>query len=262
MDPYLEAPVRWLDFHNHLATEIPAALNPILVPRYVATLTSYVAYETVAISLRPHQHRQADVGVLLRAPASTVASGTAATIAPAPVESAIPWEVPIMLDRVEILATEGEQLVTVIEILSPSNKRMSHDDGKEYQRKRRELFRSSVHLLEIDLLRAGDRMPLAAPVPPAPYYLMLSRAECRPCVQVWPVQLQQRLPTVPVPLLEGDPDAALDLGAVVTSVYERGAFAHRLDYGGPPPPPALSEADATWVDALLREHGLRGEVRT
>lgn len=163
----------------------------------------------------------------------------------------------MMLDRVDILTTEGERLVTVIEILSPSNKRTNHDDGQEYRRKRRELFRSSVHLLEIDLLRAGDRMPLAEPVPEAPYYVMLSREECRPGVHVWPIQLQDRLPQVPVPLLEGDSDVVLDLGAAVASVYERGAFERRLDYSVAPPPPALPDADAAWIDALLREQGRR-----
>jgi hypothetical protein len=257
MDPYLEAPVRWLDFHNDLATEIRAALNRVLDPRYVATLTSYLAYETVEVTPRPRQQRLSDGSVVRQAPLSTERSETVATIAPPPVESAIPWEVPVMLDRVEILSTEGEQLVTVVEILSPSNKRLSHDDGQQYQRQRRELFRSSVHLLEIDLLRAGDRMPLTEPVPPAPYYVMLSRAECRPAVHVWPIQLQQRLPVVPVPLLEGDPDTGLDLGGVVASVYERGAFERRLDYSEAPPAPALSDEDDAWLAGLLRERGLR-----
>jgi hypothetical protein len=212
MDPYLEAPSRWLDVHNDLAAEIRTALNRVLDPRYIARLTSYVA---------------------------------------------IPWEMPLMLDQVEILTAKEGQRVTVIEILSPSNKRLSHDDGQEYQRKRRELLRSSVHLIEIDLLRAGQRMPLEEPVPAAPYYIMLSRAECRPPVHVWPIQLQDPLPRVPVPMLERDPDAFLELGAAVASVYERGAYEREVDYREPPPPPPLSEADAAWADALLREQGRR-----
>jgi Protein of unknown function (DUF4058) len=257
MDPYLEAPVRWLDFHNDLATEIRAALNRALDPRYVATLTSYVAYETVEIAPSSRNQRRSDVSVVRMVSTPTDPSAAIATASPEPVESAIPWETPMMLDRVEILTTEGEKLVTVIEILSPSNKRANHDDGQEYRRKRKELFRSSTHLLEIDLLRAGDRMPLAEPVPVAPYYVMLSREKCRPGVHVWPIRLQDRLPTVPVPLLEGDTDVTLDLGAAVASVYERGAFERRLDYSLAPPPPALSEADTAWMDALLREHGRR-----
>jgi hypothetical protein len=60
-----------------------------------------------------------------------------------------------------------------------------------------------------------------------------------------------RLPTIPVPLLEPDPDVPLDLNAIVASVYERGGYDARIDYRAPVPPPALSEGEATWVDALL-----------
>ena len=88
---------------------------------------------------------------------------------------------------------------------------------------------------------------------------MLSRAERRPQVEVWPIRLEQELPRVPVPVLEPDPDVPLDLGAVVASVYERGAYARKLDYRQPPPPPPLTAEATAWVEALLREKGLREE---
>jgi len=47
------------------------------------------------------------------------------------------------------------------------------------------------------------------------------------------MQLADRLPVLPVPLLEPDPDVPLDLGAVVASVYERGAYASQIDYSSP-----------------------------
>ena len=203
MDPYLEMPRRWQDFHNHLASEICAALNLDLAPHYAASLTSFVEY------------------------------------------------------RVEILTTDEEQLVTIIEILSPANKRPGHETALEYRRKRRDLFRSSAHLIEIDLLRGGERPPLEQPVPVAPYYVMVSRAERRPKVEMWPIQLTERLPTVPVPVLEPDPDVPLDLEAALASVYERGGFARKIDYGLPPPPPPLSAGEATWVEAVLRESRAR-----
>ncbi|NLY01064.1 MAG: DUF4058 family protein [Rhodopirellula sp.] len=118
-------------------------------------------------------------------------------------------------------------------------------------RKRRELLRSGAHVIEIDLLRGGHRPPLERPVPSAPYYVTLSRVSRRPYVDVWPVQLQERLPTIPVPLLEPDPDAPLDLAAVVAAVYERGAYARLIDYRQSPPPP-LSDAEAAWLDEHLR----------
>jgi hypothetical protein len=202
MDPYLETPRRWPDFHNDLAAEIRTALNRCLDPRYLASLTS---------------------------------------------------EIPVQLYRVEIRTTAEEQLVTVIEILSPSNKRSGHEDALEYRRKRRDVLRSSAHMMEIDLLRGGERPPLQTPVPAASYYVVLSREGHRPTVDVWPIQLADPLPVLPVPLLEPDPDVPLDLGAAVASVYERGAYGRAIDYREPPPPPPLSEEQAAWVESLLRE---------
>jgi len=163
----------------------------------------------------------------------------------------VPLEISIQLDWVEIRSTEAEQLITVIEILSPVNKRPGHEAFLDYQRKRRELLRSSVHLMEIDLLRGGQRPPLDEPVPPAAYYVTLSRANRRPRIEVWPIQLANQLPILPVPLLEPDPDTPLDLNAMVASVYERGAYGSQIDYRSPPPPPPLSDEEARWMEALL-----------
>ncbi len=249
MDPYIESPMLWSDFHNDLASEIRAQLNRDIQPRYFARLTPYVTYESVDIGqiyrIIP------DVGVSQLQPPPESSAAATATITPPLAESRVPWEMPLRLHRVEIRATETQQLVTVIEILSPVNKRPSHQAYVAYQRKRRDILRSEVHLIEIDLLRGGERPPLERPVPTAPYYVVLSRQEHRPRVGVWPIQLADRLPVLPIPLLAPDPDVPLPLGEVVASVYERGAYAQQIDYTQPPPPPALSEADAAWVKTLL-----------
>jgi len=113
-------------------------------------------------------------------------------------------------------------------------------------------LRSQGHLLEIDLLRDGGWPALERPVPSVPYYVTLSRGERRPTVEVWPIQLANRLPVLPVPLLEPDPGVPCDLGTAVASVYERGAYASQIDYGQPLPPPPLSQAEADWLTALLQ----------
>jgi hypothetical protein len=256
MDPYLETPRRWPDFHNHLAAEICAAMNGIPGPNYVASLTSSIAY--VAVEVTPRRSIQPDVAVLQTSSRPDEGAAGVAILAPAPVESAVPWEVPTKLYRVEILTTEQEQLVTVIEILTPANKRPGHEDRVEDLRKRRDLLLSSAHLVEIDLLRGGQRPPLEEPVPAAPYYVVVSRAERRPRVEVWPIQLRDRLPIVPVPLREPDPAAPLDLAAAFASVYERGGFARKIDSREPPTPPLPAE-EAAWVEALLRTSQACGE---
>jgi len=95
---------------------------------------------------------------------------------------------------------------------------------------------------------AASGHPLEEPVPLAPYYVMVSRATHRPHVSVWPIALNARLPVLPIPLLEPDPDVMLDLGAVVASVYERGGYDARIDYRTPVPPPAHAEQEAVWVE--------------
>jgi len=255
MDPYIEQPALWPDFHSDLASEIRARLNQVIQPRYFARLTPYVTYEIIEVaevrSVRP------DVGVWQPQPPAGEPQVGVATITPAPVESRIPLELPLRLYSVEIRTADTQQLVTAIEILSPVNKRPGHEAYLDYRRKRRDLLRSSAHLLEIDLLRGGERPPLERPVPQAPYYVVLSRADRRPTVEVWPIQLTDRLPVLPVPLLEPDPDVPLDLQAAVDAVYDRGAYRVQIDYRQPPPPPPLSEEEHAWLDGVLREKGLR-----
>ena len=249
MDPYIEAPDVWSDFQGRLAEEISAALNEVLQPQYVARLTPRVSYEIVEIaenhSVRP------DVGVWQSQSPSSGPQGGVALAAAAPVESAVAMELPLRLYTVEVCETDSMRLVTAIEVLSPVNKRRGHEAYQEYLRKRRELLRSNAHWMEIDLLRGGDRPPLERPVPAAPYYVTLSRVARRPHVQVWPIQLWEPLPTLPVPLREPDPDVLLNLSAVLATVYQRGAYARLIDYQQAPPPPALSDAEAAWLATCL-----------
>jgi len=249
MDPCLEQPELWSDFHGNLAPEIQARLNPLIQPRYFARLTPYVTYEEVEIGtvrgIRP------DLGIWERAPTSGLPGASVATLTPAPVERSVPLEVPLILNRIEIRSVGSQQLVTVIEILSPVNKRPGHEAYHEYRRKRRDLLRTHVNLVEIDFLRAGDRLPLETPVPAAPYYVVLARASRRPKVEVWPIQLTDRLPVVPIPLLEPDQDASIDLAAAFSAIYDRCAYASQIDYTQPPPSPRLSPEEALWLGGLL-----------
>lgn len=257
MDPYIEGPEIWSDFHGNVAPEIQGHLNEIIQPRYVARLTPYVTYEVVEITQTRGRNVRPDVGIWQSQPSQRRVAEAVVEIPPAPAQSLVSLEFPLRLLSVEIRATETMELVTAIEILSPVNKRKGHEAYHDYQRKRREIFRSAAHLLEIDLLRGGERPPLERPVPSAPYYVILSREDDRPNVEVWPIQLQDKLPLLPVPLREPDPDAPLDLGAVVAAVYKRGGYATLIDYRNPPPPPKLSEAEEEWLEARLQTERAR-----
>src|SRR5205823_13138507 len=124
-------------------------------------------------------------------------------------------------------AVEHRGLVTAFEVLSSTNKRGGR---RENLRKRRRLLLSSAHLMEIDLLRAGRRVPMQEPLPDAPYFVFLSRAEARPLTDVWPIRLADQLPKVQVPLLAGDPDLELDLQDALASAYDAFSYDLSVDY--------------------------------
>ena len=255
MDPYVEAADVWSDFHARLAAEISAALNTQIQPRYVARMTPRTTYDIVEIAETRGVYP--DIGVWHQKPTQARETSTAFAVATVPITSEVQFELPVELYTVEIRQAGTMRLVTAIEILSPVNKRPGHDAFDEYVQKRRDLLRSAAHLIEIDFLRGGTRPPLARPVPTAPYYVMLSRVSKRPQVDVWPIQLHEQLPHLPIPLLEPDKDAHLNLQQVVNQVYEHGGYATIIDYKQPPPPPKLSPQEVEYIDSLLkprREH--------
>jgi len=250
MDPYVEAPHVWEDFHGNLAVEIQGQLQPRLRPKYFAALIPQVTYDEVLVEERVLS--KPDVSVLKIG--DRPSPGEAVAILPAPLVALVTLEVPVKEYSLEVREAPTGTLVTAIEILSPSNKRPGHESFEGYLRKRRALLRSSAHLLEIDLLRGGRRPPVVTPLPPAPYFVLLSREDRRPNVEVWPVSFREVIPVLPVPLAAPDADVPLDLGAAIHAVYDRIACDLRLDYSQSPPPPRLSSADARWVRERVKGH--------
>ncbi|MFN8454115.1 MAG: DUF4058 family protein [Anaerolineae bacterium] len=252
MDPYLEGEW-WSEFHQTLAAQIRAQLMVLLPSSYVALLERYYPVDYSGLSLT-QRGVNPDVHILVK---EAVASYTLASpqvagaITPPSLEliSPIPQRVPAL--RVGIRKMPERQLVTIIEILSPANK---HGQGyQKYLRKRYALLKTDTHLLELDLLRAGERIPLVGgELPPAPYYVFLSRFTRRPRTEVWPIQLRDSLPTVPVPLLPPDPDVPLALQTAINACFELVRYHERvLDYHQPPPPPPFSSTDLAWVESMV-----------
>jgi hypothetical protein len=254
MDPYLELPALWPDVHTALIAAMRDAIQEQLGPNYIALITPYIALENIEIA-PARQVFVPDVGIVRDDVADADAVATAITPAPLTIPAQI--TVPTRYARIEIRSVLQQTLITAIELLSPANKRAGADGADAYEKKRQELFASSVHLLEIDLLRAGVRPRLARPLPPTAYCALLSRAYRRPLVEVWPIALSDPLPVLPVPLSAPDPDVALDLGAVLRQVYRRARYERVIDYRADPPPPPLTPEEAAWLDHHLRARGLR-----
>jgi hypothetical protein len=251
MDPYLEGEF-WQEFHETLAGAIRAQLMPLLSPKYVALLAKRYVIDQSALGLfdLPTRVVYPDVHVLQHGPEPAAPSAVSTTLTPADVEVPNGIEVPQL--SVEIRDVAQRRLVTVIEILSPANK---YGEGAyEYTQRRAELLRTWTNLLEIDLLRGGKRVVLGGPVPPASYYVYLTRAVTREAASVWTIQLADRLPTVPVPLSRPDPDVPLNLQAAVDACFALVGYERLLDYAAPPPPPELAPAEQAWVEGRVREH--------
>jgi hypothetical protein len=248
MDPYLEGEM-WQEFHETLAGAIRAQLLPQLTPKYVALLAKRYVIDRPSLGVfdLPASHAiYPDVHVV--EPGRRIAEsrhGAVVVDEPA-VEVASFMNVPQL--SVEIRDVAQRRLVTIIEILSPANK---YGEGRfEYNQRRVELLRTETHVLEIDLLRQGARIPLQGDVPPAHYYVYLSRSQRRPFTQVWAIGLRERLPIVPVPLLSPDPDVALDIQAAIRACFDLVGYERLLDYSAPLPD--LDAAHGAWLAELLR----------
>lgn len=247
MDPYLERPDLWPEVHSLLMGEYLYLLKTVLPDSYTARLNVQAIIGTVwigpdvAVTEPPVRH---DTGSESQQP-------TSAVLTPPTIE--LDDHAEVRRASLEVRTRDGDELVTVIELLSPVNKR-PHD--QRYGLKRARIIEAGIHLLEIDLLREGQRILTPDLLPPAAYYVTLRRAGRYPPYQVWAVQLADSLPVVAVPLRHDDADVPLDLGAALTTVYDRADYARMLDYTAEPIPP-LTDDQAAWAEALLREQGVR-----
>jgi Protein of unknown function (DUF4058) len=251
MDPYLEGSL-WMSVHAQLASVFVRQLNPQILPRFIALQTRRFVRDRPEGEGIMIGENIPDVSVHKQQPARP--GSRAMGILVPPLRMTTVMQTPVPHVTVEIRDIEHRHLVAAIEILSPTNKR--GDGRREYLRRRDRFLGSYAHLLEIDLLRKGRRVPMEERLPPTSYFVFLSRADQRPVTEVWPILLSQPLPEIPVPLLEGDADAKLDLQQALTMVYDEYGFNYMIDYSKPSGIP-LTTKQAAWADNRLRAAGLR-----
>jgi hypothetical protein len=257
MDPYLEGELR-TSAHTALIAETWRYLSPRLRPRYVVLMEkrftlSYpeiedgVAIEAVGGSVRP------DAAIVAGERSSQSVGPGAPSPALLELDTMMPEAVP--QHTLEIRDAATRELVTAIELLSPSNKR--GQGRSEYLARRDQLLLSRAHLVEIDLLRSGARVPMRQALPSYPYFVFLSRAGRRPLTQVWPIPLRQPLPRIAIPLLPGDTDIELDLQEVLEKAYETGGYDLIVDYARAAEPP-LETPDAMWAQERVQAQRATG----
>lgn len=246
MDPFLESQV-WQDFHTRMITVVSERLISEIQPRYFILVEHRIYVEGVDGDV--DSVRIADVALLSRDTYRAPALSRSTDRVAAAVECMLPMPTPRKEARLAIYDHETDDIVTVIELLSPSNKRRHGDGRREYLAKRQEFFEKTFNLVELDLLRSGARLPMAGPLPPGDFYAIVSRANRRPRCEVYPWTLRDKLPAIPIPLKHGDADAVVPLQEVFDTVYQRARYDLSVKYDSPLDPP-LSDVELQWVKQL------------
>jgi hypothetical protein len=244
INPYLEHEDVWHDFHERFLPHLAEVIGGQLADRYILKIDEHLFIHEPPAERRTFLGR-GDVLVATRQPPSPHVSASASM--KAPTEVTLPSVDVERLSFLEIRDRRDRRLVTVIELLSPTNKYRG-PDREQYLGKRGRLLASSTHLVEIDLLRGGPRMPFAAPHPACAYSVLVSRMEARPRAEFWPIQLRDRLPIIPIPLREPDADAQLDLQLALHHVYDAARYGNYIYEEAPQP--ALGSEDEVWAGEL------------
>jgi hypothetical protein len=240
MDPYLEHPTLWPDVHNRLIAAIADNLSPRLAPNY------YVRLERRTYLLSPD-----DLTFVGRPDVTVISAPSAEPRRARPlaeagvIEVVLPMPEEVGENYLEVHETTTGRVVTVMELLSPANK-LYAKGREEYELKRLEIVGSRTNLVEIDLLRAGRAMPVEGGPVESDYRILVSRGAKRPRAHLYPFNLRNAIPTFSLPLLPGDEEPPVELGAIFHALYERARYDLSLDYSRPPVPP-LRDEDATWA---------------
>lgn len=253
MDPYLERRNVWPDVHSALIVATRDALAPQVATAYYVAIeerTYIVALDGAEFIGRP------DVAIVT-APAEAQPvgeAGTATAVTSMAQTVVLPLFEEVRERYLEIRAAQTHAVVTVIEVLSPSNK--ASGEGREaYEEKRRQVLSTLTNLVEIDLLRGGQPMEMQPP-PQGDYRILVRAGWERPHARLYVCSVRQAIPEVPVPLRRGEQEARVHLGRLLADIYDRARYDLRIDYRQPPEPP-LSPPDAAWADELLKAHALR-----
>lgn len=244
VNPYLEQPALWPDFHSGMLNAIKERLVPLIRPRYYALLERHVYIEE-PLGEPTGRRRRGDL--LVAASRPTDRGGGVAVLETEVEAPAIVDHLAMETERVaylEIRERQGGALVTVVELLSPTNKR---DDRSEYLAKREKVLGSSTHLVEIDLLRGGRPMP-EINRPPSDYSVLVSWSNKRPRAGFWPIGLRDPLPVIPIPLLAPDPSPRIDLQEALNHVYDASGYEDFIYQGDPDPP--VSPENTEWAKRL------------
>lgn len=250
MDPFIEFQI-WDEFHSSFIYDLGDRLVPQVRPQYVVRRERRVYVETDPDD--PDRYIIPDAALLRPAGTGGVekAAVSSAAIA-ATAELTLPMPVTHREAFLTVRDADSLEVVTAIELLSPANKRRGSDGRKLYLQKRDAVLQSTANLVEIDLLRGGDRLPTVGPLPDGDYFVFIARGRRRPRAEVYAWRLRDPLPTIPIPLKGDDPDVTLDLQTIFADRFDRSGYDYSLKYDVSLDP-VFDTDDAGWVQEILKQ---------
>ncbi|MCC5638281.1 DUF4058 family protein [Nostoc sp. CHAB 5844] len=255
MNPYLENPDLCSEVHHRLITAIAIAISHPLRPKY-----------RVAIEKRTYRINAEDailIGIpdlaILSAKQKSNSSTTAITTLPSGTENksitvTLPLPLEIKEGYLEIREVSTGKVITVIELLSPTNKR-TKAGRKFYLEKREKILQSATKLVEIDLIRSGEKMPILTNIPDIDYRILVVKSDCLPSAQLFAFTVREAIPNFTIPLGQQEQEIELNLQNLLLKIYEQAGFDLTLDYNQPPVPELLVK-DREWIDVLLKKQGI------
>jgi Protein of unknown function (DUF4058) len=255
MDPYLEDQGYWKELHSKFVNVIQEALAEQVPDSYEVRLE-----ERLSLIYEPDSDLKRniwpDVAILGKSEATLPERPGPSTLALEPITLPLRmYQTEELIEhRIEIRRFPNRELVTVVELLSPSNKEPPGE--RLYLEKHFELIHQAVHLVELDFLICGKRMPIDADLPSGQYFAFVSRAEWRPMSEVYAWSIRDPLPTIRIPLLAPDPDVPLELASIFKTVYERARFQRSINYQAPLGLP-IGPVDRTWAETIARKFDQR-----
>ena len=263
MNPYFEHSSLWPNIHLGLINAIQVDLTPKVVPTYYVTAEerTYIAAidpdtltGRVDVAVLKPQRATGSSGVSLAEPVAA-SSGAFEQLLTYPVIVETPMTEEIREYYLEIRQTSTDEVVTVIEVLSPANKRTGIGRS-QYKKKREQVLSSLTNLIEIDLLRSGKPFDVSPQYEAYQYRILVSRGWQRPRGELYPFNVTHPIPEFPVPLQRGEAEPILNLGHLLESIYTQSRYDLRINYAENPVP-EFDQKDQQWLDATLRETGHR-----
>lgn len=247
MNPYLEQPRFWPEVHSELIALLWSSMAAQMPLGYRLAIEERLEVWDTSFGDDRSRYIVPDLSVTERGKARAEVALKERTIPEGGIEVMIP--APTRVTFLEVQAASG-QVVTVVEVLSPSNKTLGRG-RMDYLSKRADILESEINLVEIDLLRAGEPMPLATTVPDCHYRILVSRERQRPRAYLLPFMIQDFIPKFLLPLRLGDDELTVDLGDLMSQMHRMSRYNSFLDYDNPPPGPPLAPEWRQWIAERL-----------